>query len=63
MKYTETKKHIREVRAGDTILHNGDMKTLGASNIKRGGFMGDTIWGDSYQSGHKLVVVLTSLKF
>ncbi len=63
MKYTEIKKHISEVRAGDTILHNGKIQTLSPSFIKRGGFMGDTIWGDSYHSGHKPVIVLTDLRF
>ena len=47
--------HISTIRGGDTVMHNGEMKTVSFNNIKRGGFMGTSIFGDSYMSGHKLV--------
>lgn len=52
-------KHISLIKRGDTILHNGDEKTLTREHIKRGGFMGTTIWGDSYRAGSQLVKVVT----
>ena len=51
-------KHISRIRVGDTILHNGEIKTLNANYLKRGGFMGESIWGDSYHSGMKPVKVV-----
>lgn len=55
--------HISDIVAGDTILHtDGKTRTVCASNIKRGGFMGDTLFGDSYHSGHKLVKKYVGVK-
>ncbi len=45
-------------RVGDTILHNNKAITLSNSNLKRGGFMGSTICGDSYHNGLYLVTLL-----
>lgn len=50
--------HISEVVPGMTIFHNGEIKTLCRCNIRRGGFFGVSIWGDSYDGGYKPVVVL-----
>jgi hypothetical protein len=47
--------HISTIKAGDTILHNGEVKTVSGNNIKRCSFMGTTLFGDSYHAGHKLV--------
>jgi len=43
--------HISLIAAGDTILHNGKLMTVCNNNIKRG-FMGITIFGDSYRLGN-----------
>ena len=44
--------HISKISAGDTIIANdGKLTTVCANNIKRGGFCGDTLFGDSYRSG------------
>ncbi len=51
------------VRQGDTIIHEGEIKTVSNSNIHIGGFMGTTIFGDSYHSGHKTVTLVVELKF
>ncbi|HEY8331540.1 MAG TPA: hypothetical protein VIO83_09470 [Pseudomonas sp.] len=51
--------HISEIRAGDTVSHNGCLRTVGRSDIKRGGFMGTTLFGDSYRLGHTLVERVT----
>lgn len=47
--------HISQIRAGDTIVHNGQLTTVCANNIKTGGFCGTTLFGDSYRSGTKAV--------
>lgn len=47
--------HISQISAGDTIEHNGKLTTVSGNNIKRDSFMGVTLFGDSYHSGHKPV--------
>jgi hypothetical protein len=58
--FTEKKVHISRVRPGDVVVcSDGHDRTIGAKDIKRGGFLGTTLWGDSYRSGTRLVSVLT----
>ncbi len=42
--------HIDLIRVGDVAEHNGGLRTVGADDLKRG-FMGTTLWGDSYRLG------------
>lgn len=49
---------ISQIFAGDTIIHDGVMKTVSPTNIKRG-FMGKTLFGDSYKAGHMKVQKVT----
>lgn len=44
--------HISQIRQGDTILHHGEVKTVTGTDIRTGGFMGTTVFGDSYRMGH-----------
>jgi len=45
--------HIDQVQPGDCIqCTDGELRTINKSHIKRGGFMGTTIWGDSYFLGN-----------
>lgn len=47
-----TEIHISEVKHGDTIIHtDGNMTTVDKNFIKKGGFHGTTLYGDSYRSG------------
>jgi|14BtaG_2_1085337.scaffolds.fasta_scaffold21476_3 hypothetical protein len=62
MQCTINKKHISKVCSGDTIFHQGEIKTLGDRWISHCPFMGKSIWGDSYHSGYKPVIVLTDIK-
>lgn len=56
--------HISMIRPGDTILHNNVLSTVCKSNIKKDdGFIGMSIFGDSYCSGHKLVCKVDNLSF
>lgn len=47
--------HISLIRSGDTVLHNGEVKTVCSTDIKKDAFMGITIFGDSYRIGYKAV--------
>ena len=55
MKYYIEDIHIDYIRGGDVILRDGKLITLCNKDIKRGGFLGTTVMGDSYYSGHKPV--------
>jgi len=55
--------HIDLLKAGDTILHDGKEMTVCNKDLKRGGFMGTSVFGDSYKSGYQPVIrVLKSWK-
>lgn len=47
--------HITDVKIGDAILHNGEVKTVCNQTRKVCQFMGVTLFGDSYNIGNKLV--------
>lgn len=53
---TKTNVHISNIRQGDMIEHNGVIKTVSSKDIKKSNFMGLTIFGDSYNIGHKPVI-------
>ncbi len=55
MSYSTVQVHISTIHQGDTVIHNGKMKTVSGTDIKEGGFLGKTIFGDSYHSGYHLV--------
>lgn len=44
---------IYDVKLGDTIEHEGKLKTVGRESIRRCPFVGVTLWGDSYFGGQK----------
>lgn len=46
--------HISQIGSGDTIKHIDGIRTVCSGNIKRG-FMGITLFGDSYNMGRILV--------
>lgn len=47
--------HISQIKTGDTIEHEGQLRTVNANHIKRDSFMGLTLFGDSYKLGTKAV--------
>ena len=59
MEYTIKPTHISDIKAGDTILHNGEVKTVSGNNIKCSSFIGKTLFGDSYNLGYKQVEMVT----
>lgn len=49
---------ISEIKWGDTVFHNGKVRTVGKKDIKHGDFMGSTLLGDSYKLGRIPVIRL-----
>jgi hypothetical protein len=56
------KTHIDNIKSGDTILHNGEVKTVSGNNIGGNTFIGKTLFGDSYNLGYKQVERVTFTK-
>lgn len=55
--------HISTIKPGDTVIHNGHMRTVCANNITHSDFMGRQLFGDSYRLGHKKVTLVTEVKY
>ncbi len=56
--------HIDTVKAGDTVIcEDGQMRTVCRNNIKHDGFMGTTLFGNSYRSGYEKVKKVIFLNF
>jgi hypothetical protein len=53
------KVNISSIEPGDVIFHDGADHTVCSGNIKHCPFMGTTVFGDSYHSGHKQVIRVT----
>lgn len=49
--------HISDVRPGDTVIHDGALRTVSRSDIRRSEFMGVTLFGDCYRLGYKPVAI------
>lgn len=47
--------HISQIRLGDSVLHNGEVKTVCGRTLNNCPFMGISIFGDTYNLGYKLV--------
>jgi len=61
MKYDIKKININDVRAGDTVVINGVLKTVCSKDISHS-FMGVNLFGDSYRLGTLPVNVAINLK-
>ena len=55
----ETLVHITQIAPGDTVRHNGELKTVTRQSITRSNCMGLTLFGDSYHLGRKKVTKVT----
>ena len=55
MEHTTKEVHISTIKWWDTVIHDGHMRTVGKKDIKHGGFMGSSLFGDSYKMGSILV--------
>lgn len=61
-KFNIVDKHISRIKAGDTIMENGVMKTVCRKNIKHCSFMGTTLFGSNHNSGRIPVQVVEFIK-
>lgn len=52
----QTLTNICNIKWGDTVLHDGVMKTVGKKDIKNSDFFGITLFNDSYSLGLKPVI-------
>ncbi|TFA75465.1 hypothetical protein BON98_22195 [Escherichia coli] len=57
VKYTIEKRHINDIKPGDTVLRGGELWTVTSRDIKHDAFMCRTLFGDSYNLGYNLVTV------
>lgn len=55
--YTIEKRHINDIKPGDTVLRGGELLTVTSRDIKHDAFMGRTLFGDSYNLGYNPVTV------
>lgn len=53
--YPRKSVHIDDIKPGDVVFHDGKIMTVNDKDLKKGGFMGTTLFGDSYRSGSKKV--------
>ena len=49
------KVHISDIKALDTVFHEGKVKTVCPKDLKGDRFIGPTLFGDSYVLGRKPV--------
>ncbi|APC44949.1 hypothetical protein SH6_0080 [Shigella phage SH6] len=55
--------HKSEIKIGDTVVHNGELRTVGKESITKDEFMGLLLFGDSYRLGCKKVELVEEVKF
>lgn len=55
MNQVESHVHITAIKAGDTILHRGRLRTVCKQDITTSPFTGLAIFGDSYKMGFEPV--------
>ncbi len=52
----ETEKvHVSKITVGNTVIHNGEMRTVCRRAFSRDDFVGLMLWGDSYNMGRILI--------
>lgn len=55
--------HKSEIKIGDTVIHNGELRTVGKESITKDEFMGLLLFGDSCRLGCKMVEIVEEVKF
>lgn len=50
-----TEVHIKDIKAGDEVYHDGYVRTVCKKDLKKDKFMGVSLFGDNYMCGHKPV--------
>lgn len=54
--------HISKIQVGDTVHHDGYLRTVSGNNLKRDSFIGTTLFGDSYRLGTIMVQKVVAWK-
>jgi len=54
-----TQVHISTIQVGDTVEHDGYIRTVGKNNLKHCSLMGTSLWGDSYKIGRNKVTKIS----
>ncbi len=60
--FKEVPTHISEIRVGDLVNHQGEVRTVCKSNMHKCPSMGHLLFGDSYSIGTVLVKRLVYVK-
>ncbi len=47
--------HVSKITVGDTVIHNGEMRTVCRRTFSHDSFVGLMLWGDSYNMGRILI--------
>lgn len=63
MNYTIENVDISLVKHGDTVMHDGELRTVDKNSIRKCSFMGLTLFGDCYRLGTKQVQRVTFKRF
>lgn len=51
--------NVSRIKAGDTVLIDGQLKTVCQKDLGYDELLGPTLWGDSYKAGHEKVTRVT----
>lgn len=61
--YNVTKVSIKDITVGDTVIYQGDMRTVGKNDIKRDSLFGVLLFGDSHNLARNLIERVTFPKW
>ena len=61
--YNVTKVSIKDIAVGDTVIYQGDMRTVGKNDIKRDPLFGVLLFGDSHNLARNLIERVTFPKW
>lgn len=61
--YHVTKVSIKDITVGDTVIHQGHMRTVGKNDIKRDPLFGVLLFGDSFNLGRTFIERVTFPKW
>ncbi|QJI10932.1 hypothetical protein GuL6_016 [Buttiauxella phage vB_ButM_GuL6] len=61
--YHVTKVSIKDITVGDTVIYQGNMRTVGKNDIKRDPLFGVLLFGDSHNLARNLIERVTFPKW
>lgn len=63
LQYKTIEISINDINVGDTVIHNGNLKTVSNQSITTSLFYGRALWGDNYRLQTKLIKKVLFPKF